>query len=52
MKTYTNYKEAKKEADKTGAPLWDTHTSPDRYVVGELTAEIEEDPDNDWTQLQ
>jgi len=53
MKTYKNYKEAKKEADRTGQPLWDTHQLPDRYIVGHLSGEIESDPSNaDWTQLQ
>ena len=53
MKTYTDYNEAKKEADKTGQPLWDTRQLSDRYLVGHLTIEQEEsDEAGDWIQLQ
>lgn len=53
MKTFTNYEDAKNYADESGLPLWDTHQLPDRYFVGHLSAETEEDPDNsDWEQLQ
>jgi hypothetical protein len=51
--TFSDYQEAKDHADKTGLPLWDTGALPDRYYVGNLTAEIEEDPDNqEWEQIQ
>ena len=49
IKTYTDYNEAKTEADKTGLPLWDTRQIPDRYLVGHLTIEQEEsDEAGDW----
>lgn len=52
-KSYPQYDEAKEQADESGEPLWDTHALPDRYVVGDLPIEMEEDYDNeDWTQLQ
>lgn len=53
MKTYTNYNEAVEAALATGLPLWDTHTTPDRYVVGHLSAEVEAAAENaEWTEVQ
>lgn len=53
VKMFGNYDEAKAEADASGEPLWDTRTLPERYAVGELSVEVEEDPDNaEWEQLQ
>jgi hypothetical protein len=52
FKMFKNYEEAKKEAQKTGAKLWDTHSLPERWGVGEPTIEMEEDEDNqDWEIL-
>ncbi len=54
MKTYTdyNYNEAKKEADATGLPLWDTGQIPTRYLVGHLTIEQEESAEaGDWIMM-
>ena len=49
---YTNYNEAKEEAQESGQQLWDTHQLPERYMVGTPTAEMEEDEDNqEWEQL-
>lgn len=52
MKAYTNYDEAVEAARATGLPLWDTHTLPDRYVVGRPSVDEEADPDNgEWTEV-
>ena len=49
FKMFGKYDEAKKEAEESNQPLWDTRQLPERYGVGETTIEIEEDEDNqDW----
>lgn len=51
-KMYTNYNEAKEEAQESGKELWDTHQQPERYMVGTPTIEMEEEADNEeWEQL-
>lgn len=51
MKMFKEYKKAEAQARKTGQPLWDTHALPERWAVGWPTIEIEEDPDNEWTEV-
>ena len=43
--------DALKDARSNDVPLWDTRLNPDRYVAGHLSAEMEEDPDNDWEEI-
>ena len=43
--TFQDYDTAKTYATANDLPIWDTHQLPDRYYVGELTAEIEESED-------
>lgn len=51
-KMYTNYNEAKEEAQESRQELWDTHQLPERYMVGTPTAKMEEDEDNqEWEQI-
>lgn len=50
--TFRNFEDAKAYAEENNFPIWDTHCEPDRYYVGHLTSEIEEDPDNaEWTEI-
>ena len=51
MKMFKEYKKAENYARKTGQPLWDTHALPERWAVGHPTIEVEEDGDNDWTEV-
>jgi len=52
MNTYQTYAQAVRAANLSQQPLWDTHCQPDRYVVGWLSCEIEEAPENsEWEQV-
>lgn len=51
-KWFQKYDKAVEEAKSEDVPLWDTHSQPDRYMVGHPTVEDEEAPENgEWEQL-
>lgn len=51
-KWFQKHDEAAEAAKIEDAPLWDTHSQPDRYMVGDPTIEDEEAPENaEWEQL-
>lgn len=51
-KWFQKYGEAAEEAKNENVPLWDTHSQPDRYLVGHPIIEDEEAQENEeWGQL-